>query len=86
MFKKILVCLDGSKLGEQILPYATEEALHVKSKVVLIRVVMRLITVSEPEQPGYVPVPELTEQIMKEEKEAKKYLESIAQTMREKGI
>jgi nucleotide-binding universal stress UspA family protein len=86
MFKKILVCLDGSKLGEQILPYATEEALHFKSKVVLIRVVMRLITVPEPAQPGYIPVPELAEQIKKEEKEAKQYLESVAQKMREKGI
>jgi nucleotide-binding universal stress UspA family protein len=86
MFKKILVCLDGSKLGERILPYATEEALHFKSMVVLVRVVMRPITMQEPEHPGYIPVPELTEQIEKEEKEAKEYLESIAQKMRDKGI
>jgi len=33
MFEKILVCLDGSNLAEQILPYAIEEALHFNSKI-----------------------------------------------------
>ena len=38
MFEKILVCLDGSSLAEQVVPYATEQALHFKSKVVLLQV------------------------------------------------
>ena len=37
MFEKILVCLDGSKLAEQILPYATEQAKRFNSKVVLFQ-------------------------------------------------
>ena len=39
MFEKILVCLDGSNLAEQILPYAIEEALHFNSKIVLLQVI-----------------------------------------------
>jgi len=39
MFKKILVCLDGSSLAEQILPHATEQAIKFDCKVVLLRVI-----------------------------------------------
>ncbi|MBT7080141.1 MAG: universal stress protein, partial [Chloroflexi bacterium] len=36
MFNKILVCLDGSKLAEQILPFAIEQAKKLKSSVTLL--------------------------------------------------
>ena len=39
MFERILVCLDGSELAEQILPYATEQALQFNSKLTLLQVV-----------------------------------------------
>jgi len=39
MFEKILVCLDGSELAEQILPYASEEAAKLGSTLVLLHVV-----------------------------------------------
>ena len=39
MFKKILVCLDGSHLAEQILPYATDTALRFGSKLVMVQVI-----------------------------------------------
>jgi len=39
MFERILVCLDGSKLAEQILPYAKEEAVHFDSQLTLLEVV-----------------------------------------------
>lgn len=32
MFERILVCLDGSKNAEQILPYATSQAEKFKSQ------------------------------------------------------
>lgn len=35
MFEMILVYLDGSKLAEQILPYAVEQALSCQSKLFL---------------------------------------------------
>ena len=37
MFKKILVCLDGSELAEVILPYALEQAKRFGSELVLFR-------------------------------------------------
>lgn len=39
MFKKILVCLDGSEIAERILPVVKEQAKELGSTVVLVRVV-----------------------------------------------
>ncbi len=52
MFKKILVCLDGSRLAEQVLPYATEEALHFDSRMILMQVVSPPTTMVTPGVPG----------------------------------
>ena len=84
MFEKILVCLDGSRLAEQILPYAGEQAIHFGSKVVLIHVVTgpTVVPIVESEELGVVVVPDLPEQIEK----AEAYLERVAQPLREKGL
>jgi K+-sensing histidine kinase KdpD len=39
VFERILVCLDGSKLAEQILPHATEQALRFNGKLTLLQVI-----------------------------------------------
>ena len=54
MFKKILVCLDGSELAEKILPYAVEEAVHFDAELVLFRVFSEsgLISLAVPGIPG----------------------------------
>jgi len=39
MYKKILVCLDGSSLAEKILPYAAEQATRFDSDMVLFRAI-----------------------------------------------
>ena len=39
MFKKILVCLDGSEIAEKIIPFVREEASVTGSKVILPQVV-----------------------------------------------
>ena len=89
MFEKILVCLDGSKLAEQILPYATEEALHFHSQVVLFHVVAEPVIVS-PGIPGaagvLVRTPGMLAQMQKEQNEASSYLERVAGQLREKGL
>ena len=38
MFEKILACLDGSELAEQILPYAVEQAARLESTLILLHV------------------------------------------------
>lgn len=89
MFKKILVCLDGSKLAEQILPYAVEEALHFQSKLVLFQVIPEPVAFS-PGIPGAASVPIRTDTMLEEAEkalnEARDYLEDIATPLRKKGI
>jgi nucleotide-binding universal stress UspA family protein len=89
MFKKILVCLDGSKLAEQILPYAAEEALRFQGKLVLFQVVPEPVAFS-PGIPGAASVPLQTDIMLEEAKkalnEARDYLEKIAKPLRKRGI
>lgn len=86
MFKKILVSLDGSKLAEQILPYAEAQALQFNSRLVLLQV----ITVSSAAIAGVGPVPSsgeiIAEQFNIAEQEAETYLKNIAQSLEAKGI
>jgi nucleotide-binding universal stress UspA family protein len=83
MFEKILVCLDGSSLAEQILPYAIEQALPFHSKIVLLRV----IRVPGRALPGE---PELIEKndepVTAKEDEVVKYLDNVTNTLVEKGL
>jgi nucleotide-binding universal stress UspA family protein len=87
MFGKMLVCLDGSKRAEQILPYAVEQASRFRSHIVLVRVVTGVMTI--PPDASGVPAytgEMVTEQIKLEENEARKYLEEVAQSLQEKGF
>ena len=95
MFEKILVCLDGSKFAEQIIPYAVEEARHFESKLVLLRVFVASGTAASehgtPEQEaggpvGHVDLPSPPAIRIVAEDEARDYLEEVAQPMREKGL
>lgn len=90
MFKKILVCLDGSELAEQILPFAIEQALHFNSKLVLLRVFAEpgFVGLAVPGFPG-IPVEArgLEKQIQQEEHEAKEYLKKVAdRLLSERGL
>jgi nucleotide-binding universal stress UspA family protein len=84
MFKKILVCLDGSELAEQILPFAEEQTLHFNSKLVLIRVNTEpgFIGLAVPGFPG-IPIETqgMGKQIEREQQEAEAYLKSIAEKL-----
>ena len=55
MFKKILVCLDGSDLAEQILPYVEKQAKFFKSTVILLHVSPEPVIEAPgiPGEPGY---------------------------------
>jgi nucleotide-binding universal stress UspA family protein len=81
MFKKILVCLDGSKLAEAILPYAIEQARRFDSELVLFRAIAEhsSISLALPGMPG-VPIDtkRAERQLIEDEKEAEAYLKSLA--------
>jgi len=89
MFEKILVCLDGSELAEQIMPYATEEAIRFQGRLVLLQVVSEPVVFS-PGIPGAAPVPIQTDTMVEETKralnKAKDYLEKLAAPLRKRGI
>ncbi len=90
MTRKILVCLDGSRMAEQILPYAVDEAKCSRSELVLLQVVTAPHFIVAPGIPGVpggpVPYPESPKQILKEDSEAQAYLDSVANILREKGL
>jgi nucleotide-binding universal stress UspA family protein len=82
MFKKILVCLDGSKLAEQIIPHAVDVAITHKAKMTLFRVMPLPVAVA----PGAPGVPIETPMTPEVEAEAKNYLLGVAGPIAEKGI
>ncbi|MDD5094889.1 MAG: universal stress protein [Dehalococcoidia bacterium] len=90
MFDTIIVCLDGSPLAEQILPYAAEQARRFGSKVILFRVITATDAVLVPTTPTGEPLtmasqvsPEL---IDRETKEANDYLCKAAIPLEEIGL
>jgi len=89
MFTKILVCLDGSKLSEQILQFASEEALSSDKEVVLLRVVplMHSTTIAVPGVISSIPPsPPAPKQLAAEEAEATAYLDARAASLKKIGI
>ena len=81
MFKKILVCLDGSELAENILPYALEEAEYFESELVLFRVFSEpaVFSLNLPGMPSVQVDAERTERrILEDEKETQDYLKKLA--------
>lgn len=85
--RKILVCLDGSRLAEQILPYAVEQARRFQSKLVLLQVLetpVSEVTIG----------PKVTESVAaveneifaNKEKDASNYLLSIADSYQQSAI
>ncbi len=88
MFEKILICLDGSKLAEQILPYATEQALHFNSRVVLLQafIIPSSVAVAGAEAAPAISPNLLAEEAKRLETETMTYLEEVAAPLREKGL
>ena len=88
MFEKVLVCLDGSPLAEEVLPYIAAE--RCIGKVILVKVL------APPELnlpigiPGETLAPVSTgarlERFQKELEEAPVYLEAKAQPLRDSGL
>jgi nucleotide-binding universal stress UspA family protein len=90
MFNKILVCLDGSSLAEQILPYVTEQAKRFNSKIILLKVVTDADAVIVPTTSTGDPLSMATqvsiEKMENESEEAKTYLSTIARHMVDAGL
>jgi nucleotide-binding universal stress UspA family protein len=88
MFEKILVCLDGSKLAEQILPYAVEQAKRFNSKIVLLQTyIVPSTELAATAQGSSTVTPQLRQQEEQRlENKAMAYLEEVAEPLRENGL
>jgi len=85
VFQNILVCLDGSKLAEQILPYAAEQAARFGSSLVLFQVV-NLASVPAPTGIESVPVAVPDNLLQEAEAAARDYLDGLARSLRQRGL
>jgi nucleotide-binding universal stress UspA family protein len=87
MFNKILVCLDGSPLAEQILPFVEAEALAFESQVILLQAYDVSTTISASAVSYASLTPGILEKALAEEaKTTEDYLARVARRLREKGI
>jgi nucleotide-binding universal stress UspA family protein len=90
VFKKIMVCLDGSELAEQILPYAIEQATRFESKMVLCKVISEptLTGIGIPGFPAVtIETTRMAKQATKSEIESVSYLKTLADRLKsERGI
>ena len=84
MFNRILVCLDGSELAEEILPYATEVAKRFGSTLVLLEVTTPPSIVIEPTT-GYSHSTSISE-VQISEAEATGYLKDMSQRLQGEGL
>jgi nucleotide-binding universal stress UspA family protein len=89
MFEKVLVCLDGSVLAEQILPYIAGDSKKFK-KIVLLKVIAPpgiVIPIGVPgETAGPVQTKSMLDHVKKEMEETPDYLEAKAQPFRKMGL
>jgi nucleotide-binding universal stress UspA family protein len=84
MFENILVCLDGTRFSEAIIPIVAELATQFHSKVILLNVI---IMPSLLEGLGKVELgPERLTVESEYEEEAARYLDYTAITLRERGL
>ena len=92
MFEKILVCLDGSELAEQVLPLATEVAIRFNSQIILFQALSEpsLVTsmvLPPPSSEKTSPSEEIYGSKVRDENAlVVNYLESLAKPLREKGL
>ncbi len=89
MFKRILVCLDGSNLAEQILPYVEEQAKSFKSTVVLLHVTSErvIVPLGVPGEPGYpIQTKSMLKEMQQEMIRSGEYLDNLALGFKKLGI
>jgi nucleotide-binding universal stress UspA family protein len=89
MFNRIMVCLDGTKLAENILPYAVGEARKCGSKLILFHVCVKYID-SIPVRPDgqftYLPIETILDNFEKRCENMNDYLDQISSKLRNEWL
>lgn len=88
MFHKILVCLDGSKLAESVLPYSIFQAQNFGSKLVLLNVCMRNAYVLLPSsgEVSFTSIDLILREFALRWQESTEYLKELIKTIEKKRI
>jgi len=84
MFSKILVCLDGTSVAEQMLPYATEIGRKFEATLVLIQVVQIPSSLAAASAQGAESI--IEEEMRRLAHESGTYLEGHAAALRGDGL
>ena len=84
MFNRILVCLDGSSLSEQIMPYTAELARQFNARLTLLQVLQIPSSLAAASAQGAENV--IEEEMKRLAYEAKQYLEGVAAPLRDGGV
>lgn len=82
MFSKILIPLDGSKLAEKVLPYATEIAQRFNADLLLVRVLQPMVVIPGNHETSSYRL-DLLQSI---ETEATLYLKNIQKSLTAQGL
>lgn len=85
IFKRILLPLDGSRLGEGALPYVEEIAAKTKAEVHLLSVVQLPLTLT-PGMAAFVEAGTWTRALEALREESQAYLERVGNALRTRGI
>jgi nucleotide-binding universal stress UspA family protein len=86
MFQNILVCLDGSKLAEQIFPYIEAQVMKFESKLTLLHIVdLPEVNVVEAGA-SYIDSLSQDARMDVSYNKAEAYLEEVSRPLRSKGI
>jgi nucleotide-binding universal stress UspA family protein len=86
LIKKILVPLDGSKVAEQIVPYAEDLARGTGAELILFHAYQTFLGVISGEAMVTMSAEEIKEVNDHREEEAKAYLKTMTGTLREMGL
>jgi len=92
MYSRIVTALDGSELGERVLPYVEELAGKFGSTVILLRATPTEALVAGTVLPlgSAVPIPstaaDVAPMVEAQQEEADQYLHAMAEKMRAKGL
>ncbi len=90
MFRKILVCLDGSDFAKPVVPYAAEIAKRFDSHLVLLEVIESASTSSAATQnvgmSGERATEALEQSKSRRPQQAREYLEGVAAGLRDQGL
>ncbi len=84
MFAKVLVCLDGSNLSEQMLPYGAEVSKRFGSKIILLEVLQIPSALAAASAQGAENV--IEEELRRLAFEAHQYLDGVAAKLKEQGL